>query len=461
MSTLTLIRLLRTVNQMTTLIPVMKRSVLCFSLLVMICALPCESLWAADPIAAPKAQFEEHARRIDLEARTARAETLVRYSNALIQVTERYQQEGNLDALLGAKLDRDQFISSGDVPLKPRDKSPDLIRKAHAGYLAAVEKADSTRRGSIIRLGNDYIGYLEGLKRSLTSAGSLDEALAVRDEIARVKTSSAYTAAQFESAVTKGGQSVIERPAVRPNVADVAVTPKSFEFTIGTRRDSNNVADLKAEGAARVHDLGMVCQGGRIVLNQSGDAIKQVFSKSNAITIEALFTSASDRQSGPARIVSSSQDGYARNFSLCQENGKLVLRLRTTETGLNGTNPEVSLGTFEAKQPTHVIISFSPNAFICLVNGEPVARNVDLGGNFSNWDAYPLVFGNEYKDDRPWIGLIRMVNISSQAISIKEAYNRYDAATRRPKVNFAPLRLENSDGKSKFSGSGRRKSKFK
>jgi hypothetical protein len=461
MSTLTLMRLLRTVNQMMTLIPLMKRSVLSFSLLVMICALPCESLWAADPIAAPKAQFEEHARRIDLEARTARAETLLRYSNALIQVTQHYQKAGDLEALLEAKTDRDQFVETGDVPRKPRDKSPDLVRKAQSRYLTAVEKTDSTRRGSIIRLGNDYIGYLEGLKRSLTSSGSLDEALAVRDEIARVKTSSSYTAAQFESAVAKGAQSVVERPAVKPAVAQVAVAPKSFGFAFGTRQNSRNVADLKTGGAARVHDLGMVCQGGRIVLEESADAIKEVFSKSNAITIEALFTAASESQSGPARIVSSSWDGHARNFSLCQEKDKLVLRLRTTKTGLNGTNPEVSLGSFEAKKPTHVIITFGPKGLKCIVNGEPVARNVNLSGDLSNWDAHPLVFGNEFKEERPWAGVIRMVNISSQAISPEEAYKRYDATMRRPGVKFESMRFEKSGGKPKFSGAGRLKRKIR
>ncbi|MDE0839864.1 MAG: hypothetical protein OSB41_12550 [Kiritimatiellae bacterium] len=444
---------------MTTSIPMIKRSALHFSLLIMICALPCESLWAADPIAAPKAQFEAHAQRIDLEARTARKETLLRYSNMLSQVTAGYQEEGHLEALLEAKADRDAFLETGEVPLKLRDGSPDRIRKAHSGYLAAVAKVDSTQRGSIMRLGDDYIGYLNGLKRRLTASGNLDEALAVRDEIKRVKTSSAYSAAQFESAAAKDTQRVGDRPVVAPDAApDVADALTNFGFALGTRRvDTKNVVDLKVQGAARVHELGMVCRGGRIVLNHSADTIRNTFRKTNAITIEVLLTPASDSQSGPARIVSSSQDGYARNFSLCQEKGKLVLRLRTTETGLNGTNPEVSLGAFAAKKQTHVIISYSPNRLICHVNGKPVAPNVVLGGDFSNWEAYPLVFGNEYKVDRPWLGSLRMVNISAKAISVKDAYKRYDAATRRNTVKFGSGRLDGLGGKSKLSGPRRLK----
>ena len=54
------------------------------------------------------------------------------------------------------------------------------------------------------------------------------------------------------------------------------------------------------------------------------------------LALSVLVRSRSAVQSGPARILTMSWDTHMRNLTLAQENGDLVLRLRTQETDLNG-----------------------------------------------------------------------------------------------------------------------------
>jgi hypothetical protein len=59
---------------------------------------------------------------------------------------------------------------------------------------------------------------------------------------------------------------------------------------------------------------------------------------SQALSIEVEIASADLQQRGPARIVSMSLDPYVRNFTLGQDRKDLVWRVRTPESGPNGTN---------------------------------------------------------------------------------------------------------------------------
>jgi hypothetical protein len=97
---------------------------------------------------------------------------------------------------------------------------------------------------------------------------------------------------------------------------------------------------------------------------------------SKEFTAEVEIAGAGVAQSGPARIVSQSSDIMHRNFTLGEEFGRLVLRVRTPWNGLNGTN--LPLET-EAKVLTegwhHVVFGYDPDgaAFLYL-DGAQIAR---------------------------------------------------------------------------------------
>jgi len=65
------------------------------------------------------------------------------------------------------------------------------------------------------------------------------------------------------------------------------------------------------------------------------------FSAHSELTVEVWVAPADLSQGGPARILSYSKDPYHRNFTLAQQGGDIVFRLRTPVSGLNGMHPEL------------------------------------------------------------------------------------------------------------------------
>jgi hypothetical protein len=66
--------------------------------------------------------------------------------------------------------------------------------------------------------------------------------------------------------------------------------------------------------------------------NEICDAIN----KSQAFTVEAEVESLDLTQSGPARIVSISKDPVVRNFTIAEQMGNVVVRVRTPRNGVGG-----------------------------------------------------------------------------------------------------------------------------
>ncbi|MBE9138110.1 VanZ family protein [Nodosilinea sp. LEGE 07088] len=73
-----------------------------------------------------------------------------------------------------------------------------------------------------------------------------------------------------------------------------------------------------------------------------------------------LTVSTNDHQQfGPARIVSFSKDLFQRNLTIGQEQGRLIVRLRTPWSGIEGRNPEFAFpGVFKDDQPHRLLLTF-------------------------------------------------------------------------------------------------------
>jgi len=63
--------------------------------------------------------------------------------------------------------------------------------------------------------------------------------------------------------------------------------------------------------------------------------------RTGAFTVEAVVASANPEQRGPARILTNSEDPYHRNFTLGEDRGRLVFRVRTPRNGENGNRMEL------------------------------------------------------------------------------------------------------------------------
>jgi len=186
-------------------------------------------------------------------------------------------------------------------------------------------------------------------------------------------------------------------------------------------------------------DFGMDLRDGAVFAQDVDKVLLDACRASNQLGIEVTLIPPDLTQSGPARIVSFSLDPGQRNFTLGQSNEWLVFRLRTPQTGANGTNPEVKLCKLMPGKPHHVVVSYLPGKLTCVVNGEPVRLSDTVRGDFSNWEQHHLLFGDEWTRDRDWDGMLEGVAIYARAIGQAEAEKRFALYSR--KLQDRPRRM--------------------
>lgn len=139
--------------------------------------------------------------------------------------------------------------------------------------------------------------------------------------------------------------------------------------------------------------------------------------QSGEMTVELVVSAATDENSGPARIITSSADLLLPNFTLGQEHTALVVRLRTSTTG-NRRPAEFQVAN--AIRPGHAqYIAFSYHSGelrVWVDDGIRLAETA-LHGDFSDWNPdFDLLLGNEAIGMRSWLGTIQHVAIYDQAL---------------------------------------------
>jgi hypothetical protein len=104
------------------------------------------------------------------------------------------------------------------------------------------------------------------------------------------------------------------------------------------------------------------------------------------------------------------------------------MRLRTTETDLNGRPALTVTDVFQPDDPQHLSVTYNLFEQRVYVNGHLRLRAPIPGGRFSNWDpSYSLVLGNEATGNRPWLGRLFLVAIYNRALSEQEIWKNYAA----------------------------------
>ena len=183
---------------------------------------------------------------------------------------------------------------------------------------------------------------------------------------------------------------------------------------------------VKSRGDAKIGRRGeMEIGSGSFLADGVDEPLLEACRLTNQLAIEAVVTTRALDQAGPARIITFSKDHTHRNFTLGQENGHLVLRLRTPSTGPNGLSPQVTLCDVEAGKPMHVIASFYSGNVYCYVDGKLTLASSDVRGDFSNWEPCQLAFGDEIVGKRSWRGQLEGVAIYSRFIGPEEAAVKY------------------------------------
>ena len=181
--------------------------------------------------------------------------------------------------------------------------------------------------------------------------------------------------------------------------------------------ENKNTNDIVRDG-----DCGFKSNGHGIIKSGSAGKIGNGAMMTNAITLEAWVVPSDKNQSGPARIVTFSENTSNRNFTLGQENGSYVFRLKTTQTNNNGMpNRVASANSVKPGQDQHLVFTRDADGNERFyVDGE-LQYSGKVGGNLSNWGAHcSLAFFNEMSNDRGWEGTLNKVAIYDRAWSQSE-----------------------------------------
>lgn len=141
-----------------------------------------------------------------------------------------------------------------------------------------------------------------------------------------------------------------------------------------------------------------------------------------AVTVEVWAAAAARTQHGPARLVSYSHSIISRNFTLAQEDDDLHVRLRTTESGPNGTHPALTVeDVFRRPRRRHIVLTYDGAEKRVYVDGVLRKSSRALRGSFDTWDPeHQLVLGNEVSGTRPWRGQLGLVAIYDRALGPQE-----------------------------------------
>ena len=167
-----------------------------------------------------------------------------------------------------------------------------------------------------------------------------------------------------------------------------------------------------------------------VLIASDGPATKliEAIRQTGELTIEIWMKPLDLNQSGPARVVSLSNDTSQRNLTLGQDKGRLDVRLRTSSTDNNGqpstSGPENSLAT----KLSHVVFTRNASGDVGLYQDGKRIVSGNVAGDFTNWSHdFRLSIANEISGDRPWLGDLHLVALYNRALSDAEVTQNHFA----------------------------------
>jgi len=226
--------------------------------------------------------------------------------------------------------------------------------------------------------------------------------------------------------------------------------------TLVDRGPVANRLNLRTSGAVRWLDerngiaLDSSPDNPALAQRRGSESLREALVATGTFSVEVWVRGAQIEQGGPARIVTLSPNPWQRNFMLGIEGEDVRVRLRTTETGDNGT-PDIRFKGAASSELEHYVVTFSGGTVALYRNGQLFGAE-PRGGDLSNWDpGYTLLFGNEVEGERPWIGELYTAAIYDRGLSDEEIARNFAAGSnpaastggtnRAPLVDAGPERL--------------------
>ncbi|MDP6444119.1 MAG: DUF1592 domain-containing protein [Pirellulaceae bacterium] len=211
-------------------------------------------------------------------------------------------------------------------------------------------------------------------------------------------------------------------------------------------RDRSGVGrplNLRIEKAASVQRrAGSLVVRSSAKIASAGPAAKLITAvkQTSSISIEAWIRPASDRQEGPARIVTLSDGPNARNFTLGQDGKRYDVRFRTSATSSNGIPSTASPNNSLGAALTHVVYTRDRNGNAkFFLNGKQRGGR-QVGGDLRRWNGnFKLALANEFSGDRPWLGEFHLVAVYNRSLTPAEVVRNFKAGAgaSRPPAQIA------------------------
>ncbi len=363
------------------------------------------------------ALYEEKSAAI-LEASEAKeAQLYQKYNAGLLRKESEARRGGDLDALLQFREEIKRVDTGGLDPNAP-GPTPEIeqFRQSLREQLAKIARE---RDLELVEMQEKYLGFLEDMQRRYTMDNQVEMALSFRTEEERIR-----------GLMPELPDSPEPEVAEQPQAAPVAGEKVAFMWNRGlpggqafVKAGEGEAKPIKIvhKGDNRIGARGLECNlNGGSGIPELGRQLSRAVKESNEFTLAVSFMTKEGMQRGPARIVGLSRDAALRNVTLGHNGENLILRLRTTATDLNGTNPELNLGPIKEHRAERVLIVFGKEG-LKVYRGGRLTHSPELPGDLSNWEDMEFVFGNEAVGGRPWQGFIYRVEFSNRAMADADA----------------------------------------
>lgn len=184
----------------------------------------------------------------------------------------------------------------------------------------------------------------------------------------------------------------------------IAFTP--FDWQFGVKQQYDNGARWTRDNEIHFHDPG-------IAVTTEAPRWLALVAKTSTLRISLEFLTTQE-QFGPARILTISADPLHRNLTIGQEGLDLVVRLRSTDTTLNGFPDHVLEDAVRLSNWHKVELEIGPGSASIRLDGKNV-KHIDMSStSLVGWSPhYKLALGNELTGNRHWLGRIRHATITT------------------------------------------------
>ena len=181
----------------------------------LLAAFACLFVRAAEPaeFIALKRQYEAGQQRVADEYQDLLTKTATSYAAALTQLSEEFRKQGNLDAILMLKQQREHLDREGLAFCVESPTPLAVLSNVHARVQQRTSEAVQARDRAYARNASTYAAQLKTMMTALTQAGRVEDAVVVRNELDAVSKTAGVESPSTGAVSTEGSARAASLPA--------------------------------------------------------------------------------------------------------------------------------------------------------------------------------------------------------------------------------------------------------